>query len=493
MPMIRTHLTRSALCTAAALLVSQTAAHALSPKAPDTASITAQTQAAHKLSAWNQKEIVQADAQMVFGGNKIVDGRFTFEAHGPRARYDRKDGVSILFDGKTAWVSPADAEAPMGRFHVLTWPWFIMAPFKMQGDGITLSELSVRKIGAEPYLTLKQTFASDMGDAPDDWYRFFIDQKTMQIEAMSYIVTYGKDAEEANKQPSIIRYLDYVDTEGPVISTRYEFWYWNPESRSYVGDQPKGVGKISNISYLNAAQADFSVPADARELKLPGQAIDYSDYARLLDRYVTASGVRYDAWFKNKADLKALDDFLAELAQVDLTEYSEDETVAFYINLYNAAMLQAVFKNYPIKSVKDIGDAPFSIFKKPFIKQNGRTLSLDGIEKGILLKDYFDPRIHFAVNCASESCPPLLAEPFTADKLEAQMEKQIRAFAHSTRAAQVNKRKKSIQFSELFNWYAKDFAVTNPAEYLNRYRSKALPLDYKTDWIKYDWSLNAAK
>ena len=223
------------------------------------------------------------------------------------------------------------------------------------------------------------------------------------------------------------------------------------------------------------------------------QAEQYATYARLLESYVSESGVHYDDWFNNKADVRALDDVLAELAQIDLTHYSKEASTAFYINLYNAAMLQAVFKHYPIESVKDIGDAPFSIFKQAFIYQNGRKLSLDEIEKGILLKDFFDPRIHFAVNCASESCPPLLGEPFTASQLEAQLEQQTRAFASSAHAARFDARSKSIQFSELFNWYAKDFGVSNPAKYLNRYRKDPLPLNKKVEWIPYDWSLNASE
>ena len=229
------------------------------------------TQQAHGLVAWWGKEAMQVDGEMIFGGNKIVDGTFTFEAHGPRARYDRADGVSIIFDGETAWVTPADAEAPMGRFHVLTWPWFVFTPFKMQGEGITLSEHARHEIDGVNYYTMKQTFAGDMGDAPDDWYRFFINPDTLQIDAMSYIVTYGKDAEEANKQPSIIYYHDYVNEGGPVISTRYEFWLWDSEKKVNVGESPKGIGTISNISYPRLSEVDFTVPEDARELKLPNE------------------------------------------------------------------------------------------------------------------------------------------------------------------------------------------------------------------------------
>ena len=221
--------------------------------------------------------------------------------------------------------------------------------------------------------------------------------------------------------------------------------------------------------------------------------IDDSAYARLLETYVSPAGVRYDDWFKNKSDLRALEDFLMRAAEVDLSGHSKTEQTAFYINLYNAAMLQAVFDHYPLESVKDIGFLPFSIFKKDFIRQGDRKLSLDDVEKGILLKDFFDPRIHFAVNCASESCPPLRAEPFVGRKLDAQLTEQTRAFARSDRAARVFHNKKKTIYSELFKWYRDDFPGGDPAEYLNPYRETPLPLDYEVEWIDYDWSLNAAQ
>jgi len=220
--------------------------------------------------------------------------------------------------------------------------------------------------------------------------------------------------------------------------------------------------------------------------------INYTSYGKLLEKYVTASGVQYQAWFENKDDLQALDNVLATFSAIDLEVSSKEEQTAFYINLYNAAMLQAVFRHYPLDSVKDIGLLPFTIFKKEFILQGDRKLSLDGVEKGILLKKYFDPRIHFAVNCASESCPPLLAQPFVAEQLEAQLQAQTIAFANSPRAARVQVGKERIAYSELFKWYADHFEGENPAEYLNRYRETPLPRSYTVDWIDYDWLLNAA-
>ena len=220
---------------------------------------------------------------------------------------------------------------------------------------------------------------------------------------------------------------------------------------------------------------------------------DYSDYKQLLRTYVEADGVRYAAWAADADDRAALEAFVEHLGQVDVDVLAEDEQVAFYINLYNASMVKIVLANYPLASVKTIGILPFSVFKKDQITLGDYKVSLDDIEKGILLSKYFDPRLHFAVNCASKSCPPLRAEPFTGDKLEKQLQEQTELFAGSERAAQINEETGSIAYSELFKWYVDDFEVENPAEYLNKYRSEALPANYSVKWISYDWSLNEIK
>lgn len=226
---------------------------------------------------------------------------------------------------------------------------------------------------------------------------------------------------------------------------------------------------------------------------MAGSLPDYSNYKRLLKTYVVREQVNYEAWVENGEDVAALETFVENLSNTDIELLSKADQAAFYINLYNAVMLQVVLEKYPIDSVKQIGMLPFSIFKKNRVQIKNHKVSLDDIEKRILLKKYFDPRIHFAVNCASESCPPLRAEPFIGDLLDQQLEEQTRLFARSSRAARANKSKKSIAYSELFKWYASDFGTDNPAQYLNPYRSVPLPVDYTVAWIPYDWSLNEIK
>ena len=234
--------------------------------------------------------------------------------------------------------------------------------------------------------------------------------------------------------------------------------------------------------------------AAAAPLVSPGAPAspDYDRYASLLEAFVSEDGVRYAAWRSDTASTEALDRFLEEAAGVDVGALGPDARKAFYLNLYNAAMLQAVLDRYPLDSVKQIGPEPFWIFGHPFIEQGGRTLSLDDVEKGILLEEFADPRIHFAVNCASESCPALRSEPYRAEELDAQLDAQARQFARSSHAAIISEAEEAVAFSKLFDWYADDFGVEHPARYLNRFRESPLPVDYAVRWQEYDWSLNEA-
>lgn len=219
-------------------------------------------------------------------------------------------------------------------------------------------------------------------------------------------------------------------------------------------------------------------------------AQDYTAYNTLLEKYASKSGVKYKAWAGNSEDKKALDDILKQWAKIDASKLSKNDKAAFRINLYNAAMVDVVLDRYPLKSVTKIGK-PFSIFKSNIIQTPKGKISLDTLEKKTLLRDFPDARIHFAVNCASVSCPPLRAEAYTGEKLEKQLNEQAKNFSNSPHAVQISGN--TAKYSELFNWYAKDFKTSNPATYLNKYRSSELNTGLKKSWIKYDWGLNEAK
>ena len=220
-------------------------------------------------------------------------------------------------------------------------------------------------------------------------------------------------------------------------------------------------------------------------------AQDYSDYNTLLEKYAHPTGVDYKSWDKNGKDHKALEKILKEWSKIDASKLPHNDKAAFRINLYNAAMIDVALDNYPLTSVTKLGKKDFAIFDTKLISTPAGKISLNTLEKKILLKEFPDARIHFAVNCASVSCPPLRNEAFIGSKLQEQLTEQSVKFANSSHAVQTSR--STAKYSELFNWYASDFKTKNPATYLNKYRSSKIKTSLKVDWISYDWNLNQSK
>jgi Protein of unknown function, DUF547 len=220
--------------------------------------------------------------------------------------------------------------------------------------------------------------------------------------------------------------------------------------------------------------------------------VDHGLYAELLKKYVQNGTVDYQG-FKS-AEIK-LDQYLKFLEETDTKKLSRDEQFAFYINAYNAWTIKLILTGYPgIKSIKDLG----SIFKSPWKKQiariNGDIIILDHIEHDILRPRFKDPRVHFAINCAAKSCPPLRPEPYRADILEQQLDEMARAFINDSRRNRIEGR--TLYVSSIFKWFSEDFnndvvgfflkyAQGDLKKQLEDSKSKI-----KVKYLDYDWSLN---
>ncbi len=214
-------------------------------------------------------------------------------------------------------------------------------------------------------------------------------------------------------------------------------------------------------------------------------------YGELLTRYATPDGVRYAAWHANGEDMEKLRmvvDFYANT----LPPQASDASLAWHLNAYNAWMLFLVLENYPLKSVTEIA-SNFGVFNNPLIRVSGERISLDELEKKRTLAVFKDPRIHFAVNCASESCPPLHNRPFTAASLEADLDQLTRSFINKNPQGIVAGRE-GAKISQIFEWYAGDFDGKDQLiDYINRYRAEPLPTKAKIQFLDYSWKLNEAK
>ncbi len=222
---------------------------------------------AHGKETWDQKQAVQADIVLEFGGNEMLNGTLIYDMHTSCARIELKDGTTLVFDGERAWVSPAEAQVPMARFHLLTWSYFLAAPFKLSDPGSHLEASGTFPLEDKLVTTRKLTFDEGVGDASGDWYVIYPDLATNRLAAMAYIVSYGKSVEAAEEEPHAIVYHDYETIDGVTLSMRWTMHHWSAEKGPF-GD-PMGVVHVSNVTFIDVDETTFAKPDDAREDKLP--------------------------------------------------------------------------------------------------------------------------------------------------------------------------------------------------------------------------------
>ena len=269
---------------------------------------------------------------------------------------------------------------------------------------------------------------------------------------------------------------------------------------------------LTRRACLGAALTAFASPNFA-------QSFDHQHAAwtTLLKKHVVlldagrATQLRYAGM---ASDRHALQAYLASLSNVSASafeSFTKPQQMAFLINAYNAYTVELILTRYPkLASIKDLGSLLQSPWKKEFVPLLGKTLSLDGIEhEQLRLRGRFDdPRVHFAVNCASIGCPALREEAFVAERLDAQLEEQARRFMSDRTRNRWNAAKQQLEVSKIFDWYGEDFrlghkGITSLAAFCARYvdqladapadRERIRAMTAKIDFLDYDWKLNDAK
>ena len=133
---------------------------------------------------------------------------------------------------------------------------------KLRDPGSNLSILGNRLLGARQHVAAKLTFHQGVGDTPDDWYIVYADPQTGYLMSMAYIVTFGKDLAEAEKEPHAITYDGFDNVDGVVISTRWNFWNWSPAEG--IHGMPIGDAALSNVRFVEPGERTFARPANAR-------------------------------------------------------------------------------------------------------------------------------------------------------------------------------------------------------------------------------------
>lgn len=223
--------------------------------------------------------------------------------------------------------------------------------------------------------------------------------------------------------------------------------------------------------------------------------VDHSLFAGLLGKYVSSGVVDYKGF---KRDEQVLDLYLSVLEKSPTAKLSRAEQLAFYINAYNAWTIKLILSKYPdVKSIWDLGSRiiPWrSPFRKKIVRINGGTISLDQLEHEIVRPRFKDPRVHFSLNCAARSCPPLSSVPYVANRLDVQLDEAASAFLTNPQRNYL--KGNELYVSSIFKWFEEDFG-TDIVGFFLRFAKGAMAeqLVARRDQIQiryldYDWSLN---
>ncbi len=243
----------------------------------------------------------------------------------------------------------------------------------------------------------------------------------------------------------------------------------------------------SNIfTILSILFVAFSINVNAQE------HLKHEKWTSLLNQYVDSEGhVNYKGI---KADEDKLDEYLAVLSANHPEEsWDRNDRLAYWINAYNAFTVKLIVKNYPVKSIKDLGGNVYKVntsWDIKFIKIGEETYDLNNIEHDIIRKEFDEGRIHFAVNCASVSCPPLRNEAYLGSRIDEQLDDQVRVFLSDTTKNIV--KKDCAKVSKIFNWFKGDITSggLSIVEFINKYSDTKLNKKAKISYQDYDWNLN---
>jgi len=224
------------------------------------------------------------------------------------------------------------------------------------------------------------------------------------------------------------------------------------------------------------------------------QFAEHGEFTKLLEKHVNANGqVDYLGFQKDSIVLNAYLSHLRKSPPND-SVWPVEEQIAYWINTYNAFTIKLVIDHYPVSSIKDIGSSiqiPFinSPWDISFIEIGDQLLTLNNIEHRILRKEFAEPRIHFAIVCASISCPKLRNEAFIALKLDEQLNEQAIGFINDPSKNEISA--DEIKISKIFQWFGGDFKKDGTLiDYLNQFSDINISKNAKTRFLDYNWGLN---
>ncbi|MDB4766556.1 DUF547 domain-containing protein [bacterium] len=229
--------------------------------------------------------------------------------------------------------------------------------------------------------------------------------------------------------------------------------------------------------------------------------IDHSVWNSLLSKYVDdAGGVNYAGLKASQTDSQALEGYIAQLSSASLTQNAARENqMAYWINAYNSVTMKGMLQEYPTTSIRNFTseDGGYNIWKNLLLNVSGKQISLESIENKVL-RPMGDPRIHFAIVCASKGCPRLLNEAYVGETLNDQLNKNELNFFSNPQNFQFDQANREIKLSSILKWYGSDFGADQAtqlrtiAPYLPTEAAKqaASSNAVSVSYLEYDWNIN---
>ncbi len=226
-----------------------------------------------------------------------------------------------------------------------------------------------------------------------------------------------------------------------------------------------------------------------------GDELLHSSWSELLGAHVNNGVVDY---LGMKKDEKKLDAYLDGLDAANPDSFRREDRLALYINAYNAYTVKLILDNFkdgkPVSSIKKLGGFFTGPWKVDFCRIGGELLSLDNIEHDIIRPLFKDPRVHFAINCAAKSCPPLISTAYEGILLNEQLDRNAVAFINNKNYNYLNGT--TLHVSKIFKWFSEDFG-DDIAGFFKKTARGELKRELETlesfqiSFLAYDWSLNA--
>ncbi len=259
-----------------------------------------------------------------------------------------------------------------------------------------------------------------------------------------------------------------------------------PKVVEVVRDTISIVTPLETIKEAEIAPVSSDITTGNEIVEINPQRVEIFNHIAwdlLLKEHVSNTGrVNYEG-FRNDKGLLA--DYITSLgANMPVESWTKDDKLAYWMNAYNAMTVDLILRNLPLQSIKDL-DKPWN---QRLWKLGSKWYNLDEIEHQILRK-MDDPRIHFGINCASFSCPPLLNEAFSAIKVDMQLDRLTRQFINDPERNIISE--ESLKLSKIFSWFAKDFKTRGTLiDFLSIYSEKTINPKAGIRFMTYDWSLN---